>query len=91
LQDALKQSGANRPELEHVLDYYQDQGDEERLSAARYLIRNMPYHKSYYGDMDIYRSCLDSLLPEMKSAAKYNELMFGLARFFNKKQNVVNL
>ncbi len=42
LDYALEQAGSNRPELEKVLDHYKS--DPEKLSAAQFLIENMPAH-----------------------------------------------
>ena len=50
---ALDLAGENRTELETVLAHYKD--DPEKLEAARFLIRNMPYHYSkdeYYLSLD---------------------------------------
>lgn len=44
LAKALELAGTNRPELEAVLEHYRD--DSLKLEAARFLIRNMPYHFS---------------------------------------------
>ncbi len=40
VEEALKQAGTNRPELEKVLDHYAENG--LKRSAARFLIANMP-------------------------------------------------
>ena len=48
LEYALDFAGANRAELESVLDHYKD--DPEKLAAAQFLIENMPAHVSYNGD-----------------------------------------
>jgi hypothetical protein len=48
LEQALESAGANRPELEIVLDHYQ--GDTQKYKAAVFLIENMPGHYSYAGD-----------------------------------------
>lgn len=44
LKQALSMSGKNREELEKVLEYYKN--DSLKLEAARFLIRNMPFHFS---------------------------------------------
>lgn len=51
LQNALEQAGNNRSELEKVLEYYKN--DSLKLEAARFLIRNMPYHYSYCDTISI--------------------------------------
>ncbi|MBO4561077.1 MAG: hypothetical protein J5705_03795 [Bacteroidaceae bacterium] len=48
LKIALKAAGDNRPELEAVLEHYKDY--PEKLAAAKFLIENMPAHRSYKGD-----------------------------------------
>ena len=45
LDYALKAAGENRAELESVLEHYRN--EPEKLSAARFLIENMPAHTSY--------------------------------------------
>lgn len=44
VEQALSMAGDNRGELEKVLEYYKN--DSLKLTAARYLIRNMPFHFS---------------------------------------------
>jgi hypothetical protein len=44
LEHALSMAGENRVELEKVLEYYKN--DSLKLEAARFLIRNMPFHFS---------------------------------------------
>ena len=44
LEQALSMAGENRSELEKVLEYYKN--DSLKLEAARFLIRNMPFHFS---------------------------------------------
>ena len=39
---ALTEAGDNRAELQSVLDHYAKSGDAEKLTAARFLIANMP-------------------------------------------------
>lgn len=55
LEDALRQAGENRSELEAVLDHYK--GDSLKYEAAVFLIENMPHRYSLVGDE---RSHLDS-------------------------------
>ncbi|WP_259330188.1 hypothetical protein [Bacteroides cellulosilyticus] len=47
VQYALQQAGENRGELSKILKYYQNQ--PEKLKAARFLIANMPAHRTYVG------------------------------------------
>ncbi len=59
---ALQMAGENRGELEKVLDYFEKTGDKEKISASRYLIKNMPGHKSMRGDYKEYWEEADRLL-----------------------------
>lgn len=61
LQQALEFAGDNRAELEKVLEHYDASGDDEKLRAAEYLIRNMPGHKSMVGEYEAYYDAVDSL------------------------------
>ena len=49
LEQALRLSGDNRPELERVLSHYRLSGDGEALRAAEFLIAGMPGHRSLSG------------------------------------------
>jgi hypothetical protein len=51
---ALDAAGANRGELERVLQHYLDAGDSQKLRAAEYLIGNMQGHS--YGLLAFYDS-----------------------------------
>lgn len=54
LQDALKESGMNRIELDKTLNYFRH--DKQKFKAASFLISNMKYHLSLEGEgLDIYR------------------------------------
>ena len=54
LEEALRSAGANRPELERVLNHYRTvDPNPEKLRAAEFLIENMSAHYSYAGT-DIY-------------------------------------
>lgn len=67
LEQALRQSGANRPQLEQVLRHYSNHDSLRfHLQAARFLIRHMPGHQSMEGGC-LPELCegLDSLYPEM--------------------------
>ena len=75
LRSSLRSARENRPELEDVLNHYSEEGDDEKSRAAEYLVRYMGWHQSYTGDFGRYRIILDSLIPEMTSAAEYNRLM----------------
>lgn len=60
---ALEMAGENRPELEHVLSYYTSQDDDpEKLHAAKYLIRYLPYHRSYGAEISAYYDAVDSVV-----------------------------
>lgn len=49
LEQALRLSGDNRPELESVLAHYRQSGDREAMRAAEFLIAGMPGHCSLSG------------------------------------------
>lgn len=49
LEAALDTAGANRTEMEKVLDYFRDDPDPLKYEAAKFLIENMPYHYTQYG------------------------------------------
>lgn len=51
LDYALKSAGQNRAELESVLSHYRStDNNPDKLLAAEFLLENMPYHYSYFGD-----------------------------------------
>jgi hypothetical protein len=50
LDRSLSFSGSNRPELEKVLKHFKEDPNPFKYRAAQFLIKNMPYHLSYYGD-----------------------------------------
>ncbi len=54
LDAVMSLAGENRGELEKVLRHYEEEGDSEKLEAARYLILNMPGHRSMTGDFAEY-------------------------------------
>ena len=57
LEIALRAAGDNRPELEAALNHYKD--DPEKQVAARFLIENMPAHRSYNGLYEPYNTGWD--------------------------------
>ena len=60
LENALRQAGENRSQLEQVLDHYRN--DSLKYKAACFLIANMPGHYSYGGEvLDTYYFSVDSL------------------------------
>jgi hypothetical protein len=78
IEEALKQAGDNRKELERVLEYYnRNPADSLKFCAAEFLIANMPGHWSFDNDMlNIYYSRADSILtapvsPEEKAKQLY--------------------
>lgn len=80
LQRALDAAGVNRPELEKVLDHYSRRAaDSLKLKAAEYLIRYMPYHRSYNDQIEELYNCVDSLLPLYRDV---DSLMVVLANLY---------
>jgi len=65
LEEVLHAAGANRPELEKVIDYYKQQGSDEKVKAAIFLIDNMKGNYSYeggnVGKYEVILNKLDSL------------------------------
>lgn len=52
LENALKLAGANRGELEKVLNHYSEKvGDSLKLQSAIFLIENMPHHYTVESDV----------------------------------------
>lgn len=59
----LRIAGNNRPELEKVLSHYSSEdSDPEKLKAAKYLIRYLPYHQSYGTQISEYYDAVDSVI-----------------------------
>lgn len=50
LNRSLDLSDSNRQELEKVLDHFKNDSNPLKYEAAKFLIENMPYHLSYYGE-----------------------------------------
>lgn len=84
LEQALDNAGANRKELEKVLQHYQN--DKLKLQAARFLIENMDAHfclhhehyDAFYRDIDsLYQTYTD------KGAAFYQRAHEELLRKYN--------
>ena len=59
---ALRMAGENRSELERVLEYFEKTGDKEKIAASRFLIGNMPGHKSMRGAYEEYWDEADRIL-----------------------------
>ena len=71
LEQALRLSGDNRPELESVLAHYRQSGDREAMRAAEFLIAGMPGHCSLSGSgMSDYIAAIDTMYPTMTNAVK---------------------
>ena len=62
VRNALRQSRANRSELETVIRHFSEKDDDSlKLKAAYFLIANMPGHYSYTGDyLETFRTRVDS-------------------------------
>ncbi|MFA6593430.1 MAG: hypothetical protein WCS67_08850, partial [Bacteroidales bacterium] len=73
---ALRQAGANRTELERVLAHYsKNPADSLKLKAAKYLIGNMPLHRSYSGAIENYYDAVDSLIPLVEDKTIFKDRM----------------
>lgn len=62
IECALSMADDNRKELERVIDYFKKTGDREKLTAAEYIIKYMPGHKSMHGSCWSYYDAADSVL-----------------------------
>ena len=61
IREALLFAGENKQEMKTVLRHYREEDpDPEKYEAARFLIRNMPFHHSY--EPQAYREYCDSLI-----------------------------
>ena len=85
LQAALECAGENRAELEEVLAHYRECGDAEKLSAAEFLIANMPGHKSMYGCYTEYYNEVDSLFSAGLSAGDAYRLIREVSDSYGEK------
>ena len=47
---ALSYAGNNEKELEKVLVYFKDNSESLKYESAKFLIENMPYYYSIYGE-----------------------------------------
>lgn len=81
---ALRLAGDNRSELERVLRYFEKTGDKEKIAASRFLIGNMPGHKSmrgayeeYWGEADCTLSASDGSLSILDSLEALKEKYDG--------------
>ncbi len=70
IENALKSAGENRGELERVLRHYEEEGDAEKLEAARYLILNMPGHQSMRGDVEGFYRDVRTMLRHTKTGIR---------------------
>ena len=69
---ALKKAGANRHELEKVLDHYRHDEDSLRLKAAWFLISNMDGRHSFKGELpDSYDSLFRTAHEKIRSGDTY--------------------
>lgn len=50
MENSLKLAGNNRGELEVVLEHFKHTPNPLKYEAAKFLIQNMAYHRTYYGD-----------------------------------------
>lgn len=76
IEYAFEVAGANRSELETVLNHYND--DQEKHQAALFLIKNMPGHYSYRGgEIDnYYEIALNLFSSELTPKEQRDSLLF---------------
>lgn len=75
----LEQAGENRFELEAVLEHYRQEPDARKLTAAKFLIRNMQYYDNYYSpEIERYYERLDSVNRLTPTRWKMNRMQDSL-------------
>lgn len=77
LDEVLKLSGHNRPQLEKVIEHYKrNKSDSLKLKAAQFLIINMPGHCSYIGKVieEYYKEAKEIIFSEKRKDKKVIEL-----------------
>ena len=62
VKTSLKLASQNRCELEKVLSHYKIERNYEKLKAAEFLIKYMPWQRSYSVDISNYYDAVDSVL-----------------------------
>lgn len=82
---ALQEAGENRGELEAVLSHYAKLDDQQKLEAAQYLIRYMPYHSSYDKGIEDYYHAIDSVVALSKDKLEQEKLIESLRPRFEGK------
>lgn len=88
IEKALRLAKSNRPELEKVLEHYQN--DSLKLEAAKFLIRNMPGHYSLADSLiNRYSDIVDSTLNVMKNHS-VDEIKDSLEVITDKFCTIVN-
>jgi hypothetical protein len=76
LQIALDQAGSNKAELKKVIEHYSnDPAEHLKLKAARFLIRNMPYH-SYQAGLTKFEAAFDSIAKVPPHDPEQRKLLF---------------
>ena len=80
LKITIERSGKNKAELEKVLEHYKN--EPEKLEAAKFLIRNMSVHVSYYGDEieDFYRDTKNNVLSMNVSPEEQHDIVLAKSR-----------
>ena len=79
---ALRYAGDNRVELEKVINHYRDEGDTQKLEAAKFLIKNMPMHCSLTGDLESYYDAAEGVLNSGKKGTVLLDSLQYTARSF---------
>ncbi len=77
LDESLKMAGNNRPELEKVLQHFENDEDRLKYESACFLIKSMPFHGTFYGkDLKKYIRAYDVMgaEPKEKRGDKWEEL-----------------
>lgn len=90
LEYAYQVAGPNRGELEKVMEHYK--GDTLRLSAARFLIENMPGHYSYKSNAinDYYNIALNLTKSSLSPKEQRDSLLYlSETRFWGLDQDLI--
>ena len=71
LSKAFRMAGENKRELREVVRYYKKTGNKDKVQAAKYLIKYMPYHRSY--ELTAYSSYCQELRALWNSGCSINK------------------
>ncbi len=82
-------AGENKRELREVVRYYKKTGNKDKVQAAKYLIKYMPYHRSY--ELTAYSSYCQELRALWNSGCSIDTLISESNEISNKYRSIVKL